>query len=148
MKKRPGPLAPPERKRPSLNTTALSYSCTTCNQQSITFQVNIDRITGYETHAICLSLPLLLAMTCNMHGAEEGVPLPPWHAIAYNKKEKGEGRRPWMKPERWGVFFSFGLIVMDGGKRREGRDPLFFLVCFPPYCTVQYSHVDYYARLG
>ena len=30
----PGPLAPPDRILPSLNITALSYSCTTCGTQN------------------------------------------------------------------------------------------------------------------
>ena len=32
MKNRPGPLAPPDLRRPSLKMTALSYSCTTLTQ--------------------------------------------------------------------------------------------------------------------
>jgi len=28
----PGPLAPPDKRRPSRNMTALSYSCTTCKE--------------------------------------------------------------------------------------------------------------------
>ena len=35
-KNQPGPLAPPLRSRPSLNITALSYSCTTCNDDCMT----------------------------------------------------------------------------------------------------------------
>lgn len=31
----PGPLAPPVKRRPSLNMTALSYSCTTCEYKQI-----------------------------------------------------------------------------------------------------------------
>ena len=54
----PGPLAPPGRRRPSLNMTALSYSCTTCNQirsdysdnhtQVLPRRIMINRIISYD----------------------------------------------------------------------------------------------------
>ena len=50
----PGPLAPPGSSRPSRKMTALSYSCTTCNNKGAWHEAGWARGRGIENSKFCI----------------------------------------------------------------------------------------------
>ena len=58
MKKRPGPLAPPDLSRPNRKTTALSYSWTTCNNEKYFMRWSQTKMSPYKRQTFIIAVNL------------------------------------------------------------------------------------------